>query len=60
MASLSKAALATIDRLVTTDGYVMASTPQSSEEPIGRYATLFGRDALIAALQVAPSTPRDR
>src|SRR3954471_336838 len=52
--SLSTRALQVIDGLLTDEGYVMASAPPAADEPIGRYPTLFGRDALITALQVLP------
>ncbi len=55
--NLSDTALTLLDRLTTPEGWPMASMPPSSDEPIGRYACLFGRDSLITALQVLPIRP---
>jgi glycogen debranching enzyme len=57
MPLLSQVALRAIDSLVTAEGWPMASAPPSKSEPIGRYATLYGRDSLITALQVLPVRP---
>jgi glycogen debranching enzyme len=54
---LSVTARDVIDRLTAPEGYPLASAPRSDEEPVGRYAALFGRDALITALQVLPIRP---
>ncbi|MEU4694716.1 hypothetical protein [Actinoplanes sp. NPDC023714] len=42
---------------MTGEGFLTASAAPAADEPVGRYATLFGRDALIAALQVLPVRP---
>jgi glycogen debranching enzyme len=55
--SISEAALAVVDTLVTSDGWPMASAPLSADEPVGRYASLYGRDFVITALQVLPQRP---
>jgi glycogen debranching enzyme len=57
MEPLSDEACAVIDRLTTAEGYPLASAPPSKDEPIGRYAALFGRDALITSLQMLPVRP---
>jgi glycogen debranching enzyme len=58
MFSLSQRALVAVDSLVTVEGWPKASAPPSDAEPIGRYATLYGRDSLITSLQVLPCRPR--
>ncbi|MEU4561217.1 hypothetical protein AB0F72_22770 [Actinoplanes sp. NPDC023936] len=57
MYASAERALSVIDRLVTGEGFLTASAAPGADEPVGRYATLFGRDALIAALQILPARP---
>jgi glycogen debranching enzyme len=57
MHPLSDSALDVIDTLTAEHGYPLASAPPSDDEPVGRYAALFGRDALITALQFLPVRP---
>ena len=42
---------AAIERLRTPEGWLTASAPE------GRFASLFGRDALVSALQLLPVDP---
>ena len=57
MDDLSQQALAALDALTTTEGWPLASAAASEEEPVGRFAALFGRDSLITSLQVLPVRP---
>jgi glycogen debranching enzyme len=43
--------------LLSPDGWVHASTPPVDASDPGRFHALFGRDSLIAALQVLPHQP---
>jgi glycogen debranching enzyme len=54
---LASRALAALDALTTAEGWPLASAPASPDEPVGRFAALFGRDALITSLQVLPVRP---
>jgi hypothetical protein len=57
MDGLSQQALAALDGLTTAEGWPLASAAASDDEPVGRFAALFGRDALITSLQVLPARP---
>jgi hypothetical protein len=39
-----------LDALTTADGWPLASAAASADEPVGRFAALFGCDALITSL----------
>jgi glycogen debranching enzyme len=54
---LATRALTALDGLTTAEGWPLASAPASGDEPVGRFAALFGRDALITSLQVLPARP---
>jgi glycogen debranching enzyme len=55
--ALSRRALAALDALTTAAGWPLASAAVSDDEPVGRFAALFGRDALITSLQALPVRP---
>ena len=57
MDGLSQQALAALDGLTTAEGWPLASAAASDDEPVGRFAALFGRDALITSIQVLPARP---
>ena len=57
MDDLSQRALAALDALTTAEGWPLASAAVSDDEPVGRFAALFGRDSLITSLQVLPARP---
>jgi glycogen debranching enzyme len=46
-----------LDALLSDEGWPYASTPPVEEGDPGRFHALFGRDALITALQVLPARP---
>ena len=46
-----------IDALLSDEGWPYASTPPVEEGDPGRFHALFGRDALITALQLLPERP---
>jgi glycogen debranching enzyme len=46
-----------LDQLLAPEGYLYASTPPVSADDPGRFHALFGRDSLIAALQLLPVRP---
>ena len=46
-----------IDDLLADEGFLYASTPPVEEGDPGRFHALFGRDSLIAALQILPARP---
>jgi glycogen debranching enzyme len=46
-----------IDDLLSDEGFLYASTPPVEEGDPGRFHALFGRDSLIAALQLLPERP---
>jgi glycogen debranching enzyme len=46
--------LEALDPLLSQDGWAYASTPPVEPGDLGRFHALFGRDALICALQVMP------
>jgi glycogen debranching enzyme len=46
-----------LDGLLSTEGWPYASTPPVEAGDPGRFHALFGRDALICALQVLPERP---
>jgi len=46
-----------VDDLVSDEGFLYASTPPVEEGDPGRFHALFGRDSLIAALQLLPARP---
>jgi glycogen debranching enzyme len=46
-----------LDRLLSDEGWPYASTPPVEAGDPGRFHALFGRDALITALQVLPARP---
>lgn len=56
-AALAADGLALVDRLTTDEGWPLASAAPGADEPLGRYACLFGRDSLIASLQVRAARP---
>ena len=47
----------TVDDLLSDEGFLYASTPPVEEGDPGRFHALFGRDSLIAALQLLPARP---
>jgi glycogen debranching enzyme len=49
--------LSSLDDLLSEEGWPYASTPPVEEGDPGRFHALFGRDALITALQVLPERP---
>ena len=46
-----------IDDLLAAEGFLYASTPPVEAGDPGRFHALFGRDSLIAALQILPARP---
>src|SRR3954464_13446129 len=46
-----------IDELLSDEGFPYASTPPVEAGDPGRFHCLFGRDALITALQLLPERP---
>lgn len=48
---------ALLDRVLSPDGWAYASAPPTGEGDPGRFQALFGRDSLIAALQLVPVRP---
>jgi glycogen debranching enzyme len=46
-----------VDDLLSDEGFLYASTPPVEEGDPGRFHALFGRDSLIAALQLLPARP---
>ena len=50
-------AVAALDPLLSEDGWAYASLPPQEPGDPGRFHALFGRDALITALQVLPEAP---
>jgi glycogen debranching enzyme len=46
-----------MDELLSEEGWLYASTPPVDEDDPGRFHALFGRDSLIAALQLLPERP---
>ena len=46
-----------VDDLLADEGFLYASTPPVEEGDPGRFHALFGRDSLIAALQLLPARP---
>jgi glycogen debranching enzyme len=46
-----------VDELLSDEGWLYASTPPVEEGDPGRFHALFGRDSLIAALQLLPAQP---
>jgi glycogen debranching enzyme len=46
-----------IDTLLSDEGWPYASTPPVEEGDPGRFHALFGRDSLIASLQLLPARP---
>ncbi|MEX1142481.1 MAG: hypothetical protein WD993_03530 [Thermoleophilaceae bacterium] len=48
---------ALLDGVLSPDGWAYASAPSTGADDPGRFQTLFGRDSLIAALQLLPVRP---
>lgn len=48
---------ALLDRVLSPGGWAYASAPPAGEGDPGRFQALFGRDSLIAALQLLPVRP---
>ena len=46
-----------LDALLSEEGWAYASTPPVEPGDPGRFHALFGRDALITALQLLPARP---
>lgn len=50
-------AAALLERVLSPDGWAYASAPSTGAGDPGRFQALFGRDSLIAALQLLPVRP---
>src|SRR4051812_4378943 len=49
--------VAGLDRVLSPDGWPMASAPSIGRGDPGRFAALYGRDSLITSLQLLPVRP---